>query len=134
MEVEVKGLEEILKNLARMNVEEELENKALNKAGEITRDAIRIEAPVKRGILKENIKLKRPKNGEVLVHTDKAYHAHLIEGGRSGGSTMAMKKGKLQRVTWGPMAPNPFFTRGFETSKGPAKDAMITELKKGLGL
>ena len=134
MEVDIKGLDEILNNLAKLNIEEELENKAVNKAGTITRDAIKIEAPIRQGILKENIRLKRSKGGQAFVHTDKAYHAHLVEGGRSGGSTMAMKKGKLQKVSWGPTTPNPFFTRGFESSKGLAKNAMIMEIKKGLGL
>lgn len=134
MQVDIKGLDEILNKLAKLNIDESLENKAVNKAGTITRDAIIIEAPRRNGILKENIRLKRSKDGQAIVHSGRAYHAHLVEGGRSGGSTMAKKKGKIQRVTWGPTTPNPFFTRGFEASKGPAENAMIAVIKKELGL
>ena len=134
MEVDIKGLDEILNNLAKLNIEEALENKAVNKAGTITRDTVIIEAPRDEGILKENIQLRRSKDGRAFVHSGRAYHAHLVEGGRSGGSTMAKKKGKIQRVTWGPTTPNPFFSRGFEISKGPAKNAMIAVIKKELGL
>lgn len=131
MDIKIEGLDEVLKNLSRMVVNEEIENKALNKAGKIVQEAVKEEAPVDQGTLKKNIRLRRPRDGEVYVHSSRAYHAHLVEFGRSVGSTIT-KNGK--RVTWGPTNPNPFFSRGFEKSKNEAKQAMVSELQKGLGL
>jgi HK97 gp10 family phage protein len=131
VEVQIEGLETILENIRKINVDEAIENRALNKAGKITQEAIQEQTPVDQGILKNNIKVRRAKNGEVFVHTGWAYHAHLIEFGRSGGSAIT-KKGR--KVFWGATAPNPFFSRGYEQSKTDAMDAMIVELKKGLKL
>lgn len=135
MNVEVTGLDAILQNLLRLNIDEDLENKALTKAGNITKEAILSEAKFSkrsREVFKKNVRLKRPKDGEVVVHSGGAYHAHLIEFGRSGGSITAKKNGKQQKVTWGPSQPNPVFARGFEQSKEEAKQAMIDEIKSGL--
>lgn len=134
MEVKIDGLDQVLQNLNLLVVDEAMESKALNKAGNIAKEAIASQAPVARvngGTLQRNIKLKRAKNGEALVHTGGAYHAHLVEFGRSGGSAIT-KKGR--RVKWGPTSPNPFFTRGWDASETEAKQAMVDELKKGLGL
>lgn len=131
MQVDIKGLDEALQKLATLNVEEKLINKALNKAGELTKEAIKKEAPVDSGLLRDEIKAKRAKNGEVVVHSGGGYHAHLVEFGRSGGSVIT-KKGRL--VKWGPTTPNPFFTRGFKVSESKAKEAMVEELQKGLKL
>lgn len=133
MRVEVTGLDAALQNLLRLNIDESLETKALTKAGKITQEAVIAEANFgsrSKGTMKKNIKLKRPKDGEVVIHSGGAYHAHLIEFGRSGGS----KIGGGRKVTWGPTAPNPFFSRGFEASQEDAKQAMIDEIQKGLGL
>ncbi|MFS0822172.1 HK97-gp10 family putative phage morphogenesis protein [Bacillus sp. 1P02SD] len=142
--MEITGLEVVLQNLRNLNIDEAIENKAVNKAGKITQDAIKSEANFgkrsrsqghsgehSRGIFRENIKLRRPKYGEVIVHSGRAYHAHLIEFGRSGG-TLITKGGK--RVTWGSTGANPVFGRGFEKSKDDAQQAMVDELIKGLGL
>lgn len=134
MDVRIEGLDDILRNLSALNVDEDIENRALSKAGKITKEAIISEAPVAQGVLKKNIKLKRPRDGEAVIHTGGAYHAHLVEFGRSAGSIIAVKKGKRQKVTWGSTNPNPFFTRGFEKSKSEAQHAMADEIKKGLGL
>lgn len=133
MEVNIAGMDALLQNLRQLNVDESLENKALNKAGKVTQEAILAEANFgsrSRGTIKENIKLRRAKNGEAVIHTSKGYHAHIIEGGRSGGSMLVNGR----KVTWGPIAPNPFFSRGFETSVENAKQEMIEELQRGLGL
>lgn len=131
MEVKIDGLNQVLQNLNLLVVDEAMESKALNKAGKIAKEAIASQAPVGKGTLQRNIKLKRAKNGEALVHTGGAYHAHLVEFGRSGGSAIT-KKGR--RVKWGPTSPNPFFTRGWDASETEAKQAMVDELRKGLGL
>src|SRR5690606_28423635 len=111
-----------------------IENRALTKAGEVTKEAIKSEAKFgrrSRPFFVNNIRLRRPKDGEVVIHSGGAYHAHLIEFGRSGGSTIT-KKGK--RVKWGPTAPNPVFGRGYENSKNESMQTMISEIQKGLGL
>jgi HK97 gp10 family phage protein len=134
LETRITGLDETLQNLMRLNVNESIENKALTKAAKVTKTAIESEAKFgkrSRGIYKNNIKLRRPKDGEVIIHSSKAYHAHLIEYGRSAGS-ITSKKGK--RVTWGSTAADPVFGRGFEQSKADALSTMISELQKGLGL
>lgn len=134
MEVNIAGMDEVLQNLRQLNIDESLENKALNKAGKVTQEAILAEANFgsrSDDTIKKNIKLRRPKDGEVVIHTGKAYHAHILEGGRSGGS-IVLKNGR--RVTWGPIAPNPFFSRGYEQSKTGAMNAIIEEIQRGLGL
>lgn len=137
MEVNIAGLDAVLQNLLRLNIDESLETKALTKAGKITQEAVIAEANFgnrSKGTMKKNIKLKRPKNGEVVIHSGGAYHAHLIEFGRSAGSGMVRVKGKMVHRAWGATTANPFFSRGFESSNPSAKQAMIEEIQKGLGL
>ena len=134
MELQLTGLEETLQNLSSLNISEQLENKALNKAGKITQAAIIAEANFgKRSdkMIRDNIKLKRARDGEIVIHTGKAYHAHIIELGRSAGSTIT-KGGK--KVTWGIINPNPFFSRGYEQSKSESMNAIIEEIQGALGL
>lgn len=130
----MQGMEALMKNLMNLPLEEADENRALNKAANVVKDAVINEAPVDDGVLKANIKTKHAKDGEAKVHTGRAYHAHIIQGGRSAGSKYVLKNGKHQLVTWGAMAPNPFFTRGFEKSKSNAISAMSDEIKKALNL
>ena len=136
MDIVINGMEDILKNLMNLPLEEFEENKALNEAAKVVQKAVIEEAPQATedgGSLKKNIKIKNAKDGEAKVHSGKAYHAHIIQGGRSAGSKYALKNSKKQLVTWGPMAANPFFTRGFEKSKSDAINAMaevIKEIKK----
>lgn len=131
MNITINGLDGILQNLMQLNVHEELENKVVNKAAKVAQESIQNEAPVDDGTLQKNIKIRRAKNGEAVIHTGAAFHAHLVEFGRSGGSVVT-KKGR--KVTWGPTVPNPFFTRGFNSSEAEAKQVMVDELKKGLKL
>jgi len=134
LELQLTGLEETLQNLSSLNISEQLENKALNKAGKITQKAIIAEGNFgdrSDGVIKENIKLKRPKNGEVVIHSGRAYHSHILEFGRSAGSTIT-KGGK--KVTWGKINPNPFFSRGYEQSKSESMNAIIEEIQGALGI
>lgn len=131
MELEFKGLDDVLENLATLNIDTTVEDRALSNAGKITQDAIKNEAPVDKETLKKNIRLRRPKDGEVIIHTGRAFHAHILEFGRSAGSTNG--KGGVRR-SWGAMAPNPFFARGFEQSAESAKQAMIDVIQKELKL
>lgn len=134
MRLELNGMEAILQNLMNLPLEEEDENRALNKAAKIIKEAVIEEVPVDDGTLKKNIKAKRARDGEAKVHTGGAYHSHLVEFGRSAGSKYALKNGNRQLVTWGATAPNPFFTRGLERSKETAINAMADEIRKALRL
>lgn len=130
----MQGMEAIMQNLLNLPLEEADENRAINKAAKIVKEAVIEEAPVDDGTLKSNIEAKRSKDGEAKVHTGGAYHSHLVEFGRSAGSKYALKNGKRQLVTWGATAPNPFFSRGLEKSKDTAINAMADEIKKALRL
>lgn len=137
MGLEINGFDEILKNLQNLALEEDEENRALNAAAKVVQKAVIEEAPQDEengGTLKKNIKVKRAKDGVANVHSGKAYHSHIIEGGRSAGSKYALKNGKRQLVTWGAIAPNPFFSRGFEKSKEEAVNKMADEIKKAKNL
>ncbi|MFJ7914480.1 MULTISPECIES: HK97-gp10 family putative phage morphogenesis protein [unclassified Lysinibacillus] len=130
MRIELQGMEALMQNILNLPLEEAEENKALNAAAKIVKEAVIEEAPEDDGTLKKNIKAKRAKDGEAKVHTGAAYHSHIVEFGRSAGSKYALKNGKRQLVTWGATAPNPFFTRGLEKSKPAAIDKMAEEIKK----
>lgn len=137
MDIEISGIDEALRAVLSLNIEEELERKALNKAGKRMREAIEEEAPIDKrnpvdgASLHKNIKLRRPKDGEVVIHTGGAYHAHLVEFGRSGGKTVG-KNGRS--YSWGPTDPNPFFSRGFNQTSQEAKQILVNEIRKGLKL
>ncbi|MFY0521166.1 HK97-gp10 family putative phage morphogenesis protein [Lysinibacillus sp. UGB7] len=143
MDVQFTGLDGILANLARLPLEENEENLVVTKGAKITQKAIIEEAPIgterrnkagkviyKPGTLKKNIKIKRAVDGVAIIHTSKGYHGHLVEFGRSAGSTMTKKNGKTQKVTWGSTTANPFFTRGFESSENEAKQVMANEIRR----
>lgn len=130
----MQGMEALLENLMNLPLEEADENRALNAAAKVVKEAVILEVPVDDGTLKKNIKAQRAKDGEAKVHTGGAYHSHLVEFGRSAGSKYALKNGKRQKVTWGSTAPNPFFARGLENSKSRAVDVMSDEIRKALGL
>lgn len=142
MQVEINELQfdTLLKHIAKLPIEENVENSALNKAAKLVKAAIIEEAPqdereeLNHASIKNNIFSYPPKDGRVIIHTGGAHHAHLVEFGRSGGSKMAEKNGKEQLVTWGPTQANPFFTRGFEKSQINALQTMEDEIKKALGL
>ena len=134
------GMSELLKQLGRLPIEEEDEKKALDKATKVVKKAIAEEAPIDKknpkdsSSLHKNIKSTRYIDGVVTIHTGGAYHAHLVEFGRSAGSKYALKNGKRQLVTWGATEANPFFTRGFGRSSREAVDVMANEIRKALRL
>lgn len=135
MHIQMAGLNEILNNLARLPFEDEEENAVANTGAKVVQKYIVAEVPSssdkkKKIKLKKNIKIQRARNGEAKIHTGKAYHGHILEFGRSAGSTIVKKNGKTQTVTWGKINPNPFFTRGSNASESEAKQAMANEIRK----
>jgi HK97 gp10 family phage protein len=135
VKVDFTGLESLKNELRKLENNEQIENKALNKAGEYLVDRLKDSSPYHDGTLRDNLKFKKSKDGEVVVHTGKAYHAHLYEFGRTGGQTTIVdRNGKQRVIKWGTTSPDPFMTRTYE-SQLPILERIITEeLKKGMGI
>lgn len=98
-----------------------IENKALREAGNVVKEAITKEVPVRIGKLKQSISVSRVKSKggvkRVEVGPDKdGFYGKFIEFG-----TVKMKA-------------NPFMARGYETSKEEAMSTIEKNLKEGLGL
>jgi HK97 gp10 family phage protein len=135
MKVDFSGLEQLRKQLSQLEKAEEIEQKALNKAGKHLVDRLKTEAPYDDGTIKESLKLKKAKDGEAVVHTGGAYHAHLIEFGRSGGQTTIQdKNGIMRTIKWGDTSPNPFMTRTYESELKTLERIIAEELRRGMGL
>jgi HK97 gp10 family phage protein len=135
MKVDFSGLEQLRKQLSQLENAEEIEKKALDKAGKHLVDKLKDEAPHHDGTIEENLKLKKAKNGQAIVHTGKAYHAHLYEFGRSGGqTTIRDKNGTMRVIKWGETSPNPFMTRTYESELNTLERIIAEELRRGMGL
>jgi HK97 gp10 family phage protein len=135
MKVDFSGLEHLRKQLSQLENAEEIEKKALDKAGKYLVDKLKAEAPHHDGTIEENLMLKKAKDGQAIVHTGKAYHAHLYEFGRTGGETKIRDKNGTERtIKWGDMPMNPFMTRTYESELKTLERIIAEELKKGMGL
>lgn len=135
MKVDFTGLENLRKELSRFENSEQIEQKALNKAGKHLVDKLVENAPYHDGTLQDNLKLKKAKGGKATVHTGRAYHAHLYEFGRSGGqTTIRDKNGTLRLIKWGDMSPNPFMTRTYESELRTLERIIGEEMRKGMRL
>ena len=121
----------IIRVIAEMEVDAATARRALNKGAEVVQERIKNEAPERYGTLKENI-LIEPDGEDVIVHSGRAGHAHIIEGGRKKGKKrVKTKSGKWRVVRWGHMDANPFFSRAYEASKGKATEVIAEELRRG---
>lgn len=139
MGLELHGMDELLKSIKKMHgkVSHNVEQKALEAGGHILVEAAKEEANRVRddGTLYDNIQETEVKNGKITIHTGEAYHAHLIEFGRSGGqSTYKDKNGVIRPVKWGDTAPNPVMARAFEKSQKEITKTMTDIIKEELGL
>lgn len=139
MGIELQGMDELLKSVKRMGqkVSRDVEEKALKEGGKILVKAAKEEANRVRddGTLHDNIEETTVKNGVITIHTGEAYHAHLVEFGRSGGQgTYRDKRGVIRPVKWGDTAPNPVMARAFENSQNEIITAMRNVIKRELGL
>ena len=135
MHIQMTGLDAILNNLAQLPFEDHEENEVANAGAKVVQKYILAEVPSsgdkkKKIKLKKNIKIQKARDGEAKIHTGKAYHGHILEFGRSAGSTTVKKNGKEKKVTWGKINPNPFFTRGSDASESEAKQVMANEIRK----
>jgi len=139
MSLEVQGLQELLNNIRQMgfNVDTRLEEKALKAGANVIEDEIKSEANRIRddGTLHDNIDTTDVKNGIITVHTGGAYHAHLVEFGRSAGQgTYIDKNGVTRPVKWGDTTPQPVVQGSFERKKDEAFEEMKKVIKRELGL
>lgn len=121
-DMKVDGMENLLAEIEKLGqAGSRIENKALREAGDVVKDAIVKEVPVKTGKLKQSITVSRVKTKDrvkqVEVGPDKdGYYGKFVEFG-----TVNMKA-------------NPFMARGYETSKEEAMSTIEKNLKEGLGL
>lgn len=121
-DMKLEGMENLLAEIEKLGQKgSRIENKALREAGDVVKDAIEKEVPVRTGKLKQSITASRVKTKDgvkrVEVGPDKdGYYGKFVEFG-----TVKMKA-------------NPFMSRGYETSKEEAMEAIEKNLKEGLGL
>ena len=119
---EVDGMENLLNELDKLGQKgSRIENTALKEAGNIVKESIIKEVPVRTGKLKENITVSnvKSKDGVKKVEVGPSkdeYYAAFLEFGTTN------------------MDANPFISRGYENSKEEAEKVIVEEIKKGLGL
>jgi HK97 gp10 family phage protein len=120
--MKLEGIENLLAEIEKLGkTGSRIENKALREAGDVVKEAIQKEAPIRSGKLKKSITVSRVKNKDgakrVEVGPDKdVFYSRFVEFG-----TVKMKA-------------NPFMSRGYEVSKENAMEKIEKNLKEGLGL
>jgi HK97 gp10 family phage protein len=135
MRVDFSGLEAINRRIAQLDNAQVIQQKALNKAGRHLLEEVQRAAPVDDGTLRKNLKVKRVDEHEIVIHTGGAYHAHILEFGRSAGQKQVrVKGGRAKTIKWGATSPNPFMTRTYENQVDNLNRIIVEELRKGLGL
>ena len=121
-DMRLEGMENLLAEIEKLGqVGNKIENKALREAGDVVKESIVKEVPVRTGKLKASITVSgiKTKDGvkRVEVGPDKdGWYGVFPEFG-----TVKMKA-------------NPFMARGYETSKEEAMSTIEKNLKEGLGL
>ena len=119
---EVDGMENLLNELDKLGQKgSRIENTALKEAGNIVKESIIKEVPVRTGKLKENITVSNVKSKDGVKKVEVGpgkdeYYAAFLEFGTTN------------------MNANPFISRGYENSKEEAEKVIVEEIKKGLGL
>lgn len=120
--LEVDGMENLLNELDKLRQKgSRIENTALKEAGNIVKESIVNEVPVRTGKLKENITVSRVKTKDGVKKVEVGpgkdeYYAAFLEFGTTN------------------MDANPFISRGYENSREEAEKVIVEEIKKGLGL
>lgn len=121
-DMKLEGMENLLAEIEKLGqAGSKIENRALKEAGDVVKESIVKEVPVRTGRLKESITVSNVKTKDgvkrVEVGPDKdGYYGKFVEFG-----TVKMKA-------------NPFMSRGYETSKEEAISTIEKNLKEGLGL
>ena len=121
-DMKLEGMENLLAEIEKLGkAGSKIENRALREAGDVVKESIEKEVPVRTGKLKQSITVSNVKTKDgvkrVEVGPDKdGYYGKFVEFG-----TVKMKA-------------NPFMSRGYETSKEEAMSTIEKNLKEGLGL
>lgn len=120
--MKLEGMENLLNELDKLGQKgSRIENTALKEAGNIVKESIIKEVPVRTGKLKENITVSNVKSKDGVKKVEVGpgkdeYYAAFLEFGTTN------------------MNANPFISRGYENSKEEAEKVIVEEIKKGLGL
>lgn len=135
MEVDVTGMAEIQKMIANMGRKgKQVGKEATIKGAEYLKTQIQSNVPVDDGVFRDGIVVTE-KGKNVIVHSGRVPHAHLVEFGRSGGSTKWTDKNGVQRtVKWGATSPNPVVARTYESQRQKVIEIIGADVKKRLGL
>ena len=121
-DMKLEGMEDLLNEIEKLGkAGSRIENKALREAGDVVKEAIQKETPIRSGKLKESINVSRVKNKDGAKHVEvgpnkDVFYSRFVEFG-----TIKMKA-------------NPFMARGYEVSKENAMETIEKNLKEGLGL
>lgn len=120
--LELMGIEDLITEVEKLGKQgARIENKALREAGDVVKEAIQNETPVRTGTLKNSITVSRVKTKDGMKQVevgpdDEGWYGKFVEFG-----TVKIRA-------------NPFMGRGYETSKEKAMDTIAENLRKGLGL
>lgn len=122
VKMELEGIENLIDEVEKLGKQgSKIENKALKEAGEVIKDSIVREVPVRTGKLKKSISVSgiKRKSGEPYVQ---------VGPGKDGWYGKFVEFGTVK------MKAKPFMEPGYENSKDAALDTIQEELKRGLGL
>lgn len=120
--MKLEGMENLLNEIDKLGQKgSRIENTALKEAGNIVKESIVKEVPVRTGKLKENITVSNVKSKDGVKKVEVGpgkdeYYAAFLEFGTTN------------------MDASPFISRGYENSKEEAEKVIVEEIKKGLGL
>ena len=121
----MEGMDALLRKLGELEDQgKRAEHAALRGAGDVVKEAIAQEAPVRTGALQRSIARSNVKTKEGMK---------LVEVGPDAKSKRGYIARFLEHGTV-KMKANPFMSRGYERSKREALAKIQEELKKGLGL
>ncbi|TYS50089.1 HK97-gp10 family putative phage morphogenesis protein [Bacillus infantis] len=139
MPAELEGLSQLISQVTMMgqSVSHQTKEKALTAGAEVMKQAVENEAPVRKGILKENIAITDVEGEEIHVGIDQqgdAFYAHIVEFGRKAGVAKIKRNGKKVNYPYPAMAPKPFMGPAFENSKQAVQEAMSDVVKRELGI
>lgn len=136
MEVDINGLDQVQRMLANIQkrARKGVEERALTAGAEYLKTKVQAGVPVDDGVYRDGIEVTK-KGKRVIVHSGRVPHAHLVEFGRSGGSTKWTDKNGVSRtVKWGPTSPNPVVARTYERERTKVIQVIGEEVRKELGL
>lgn len=120
--MQLDGMENLLNEIDKLGAKgSRIENTALREAGDVVKEAILSEVPVRTGTLKASITRSNVKTKDGVKRVE-------IGPGKDGYYGAFLEFGTSK------MSADPFMSRGYEKSKDSAESKIADEIKKGLGL